>query len=433
MIKSFEQFINENYNENVVITTMCEEYGAPLFNEVSESLMYELNDSINEGRLVIDANMIEESIFGKIGNFFKKKAENIGGKIEQNADELNDLTGQMKSLMDASGRVGENAKLLSMEIDEKEIAQDIYIKIENLYKTAEEICTGLAEKEESMYKTVSEKMTAANEAIKEFTEKSIAIIKEIFEVSKNKISEAYAAVVLFCKKMAEFAKKAMEVIGKGTVLAFCLPFIFAFSVYKAISNGCSMMVEKAKEGAKVVKEAFIKIKDAIVNWAVESFKNVKQLLIDACKAVKDGAIAAYKAIGKAYLAVVAFLGQLVSEAKEQIIEAFNSFVEGIKEFKKEVQAYISEKWEVVTNWYKKTKTAFAEGVKNIWEKTKEKVKGVVDSISDAYKTLKDNAKATWEDVKQWSSEKKKAYYMDVVKYTAEKYGKDEVSSWINEE
>ena len=433
MIKSFEQFINENYNENLAITTMCEEYGAPLFNEVSETLMYELNDSINEGRLVIDANMIEESIFGKIGDFFKKNVEKIGGKIEQNADELDDLKKQMSSLMNVSGKVGKNAKLLSIEIDEKEIAEDVYKKIENLYKTAEEICTKLAEKEENMYKTISEKMTAANEAIKEFTEKSITIIKKIFEVSKNKISEAFAAVVLFCKKMAEFAKKTMEVIGKGTVLAFSLPFIFAFSVYKAIANGCSMIVEKSKEGAKIVKEAFIKVKDAIVNWTVETFKKAKQFLIDACEAIKNDAKEAYKAIGKAYLAVVAFLGQLVSEAKEQLIEAFNSFVEGIKEFKKEVQVFISEKWEVVTNWYNKTKTSFAEGVKNIWEKTKEKVKGVVDSISDAYKTLKSNAKASWEDVKQWSNEKRKAYYMDVVKYAAEKYGKDEVSSWINEE
>lgn len=38
MIKTFEQFINENYNENPVLA-LDEEYGAPLFNEVSESLI----------------------------------------------------------------------------------------------------------------------------------------------------------------------------------------------------------------------------------------------------------------------------------------------------------------------------------------------------------------------------------------------------------
>ena len=71
MIKSFEQFINENYNENVVINTMCEEYGAPLFNEISESLIAEIHNSINEGKLVIDMNMVEEGLFDSVANLFK--------------------------------------------------------------------------------------------------------------------------------------------------------------------------------------------------------------------------------------------------------------------------------------------------------------------------------------------------------------------------
>lgn len=57
MIKTFEQFINENYNEKPVLA-LDDEYGAPLFNEVSESLISEIHNSINEGRLVLDANMI---------------------------------------------------------------------------------------------------------------------------------------------------------------------------------------------------------------------------------------------------------------------------------------------------------------------------------------------------------------------------------------
>ena len=53
MIKTFEQFINENYNEKPTLV-IGEEYGAPLFNEISESLMSAINNSINEGKLVID-------------------------------------------------------------------------------------------------------------------------------------------------------------------------------------------------------------------------------------------------------------------------------------------------------------------------------------------------------------------------------------------
>ena len=72
MIKTFEQFINENYNEKPVLA-LDEEYGAPLFNEVSESLMSEIHNSINEGKLVIDANMIEEGLFDAIITYYQKQ------------------------------------------------------------------------------------------------------------------------------------------------------------------------------------------------------------------------------------------------------------------------------------------------------------------------------------------------------------------------
>ena len=38
--------------------------------------------------------------------------------------------------------------------------------------------------------------------------------------------------------------------------------------------------------------------------------------------------------------------------------------------------------------------------------------------------------ATWEDIKKWSNEKQMAYYKDSIKYAADKWGKDEVSSWL---
>ena len=59
MIKSFEQFINENYNEKPAVM-LNEEYGAPLFNEISEQMLSEINNSINEGTMVIDDNILEE-------------------------------------------------------------------------------------------------------------------------------------------------------------------------------------------------------------------------------------------------------------------------------------------------------------------------------------------------------------------------------------
>ena len=82
MIKTFEQFINENYNEMPSYASFSnEEYGAPLFNEISESLMDEIYDSINEGKLIINANMLEEGLFDKIGDIIKKGMDKISNNL----------------------------------------------------------------------------------------------------------------------------------------------------------------------------------------------------------------------------------------------------------------------------------------------------------------------------------------------------------------
>jgi gas vesicle protein len=433
MIKTFEQFINENYNEMPVLA-LNEEYGSPLFNEVSESLIAGIHNSINEGRLVLDANIIEEGLFDTIGKLFKKGADNAADNAAEKGAEIE----SMKTVMDyllKNPRLdgnGDDIERFGKDINDALKDEKVYQKIEEFCKSAEDICTKLAEKEAEMYKTISEKMKAANEAIKEFTEKAITKINEIVEIAKDKVSAAVAATMLFCKRMAAAAKSALETIGTGVVLAFALPFVLAFSVYKGALKVCEMLVEKVKDGAKHVKEAFIKIKDSIVNWVKDMLVEAKDVLKKACDAVKEGATAAYKAIGKAYLAIVAVLGQLASDAKDAISEAYNKFIDGVKDFADDVKAFISEKWDIVSNWCKKTATAFAEGVKNVWGKVKDKVVAAAGAVKDAYNTLKDNANATWEDIKKWTDDKQKAYYKDSLKYAADKWGKDEVSSWMDE-
>ena len=431
MIKTFEQFINENYNVKPVLA-LNEEYGAPLFNEVSESLLSEINNSINEGKLVIDANMIEEGLFDTIGKLFKKGADKASDKVEDTNASIDDIKGNIDAILNVPGDVGADVIAMGKDLKAAEFDAKVYTKIEELCKSAEEICAKLAEKEEATYKNISEKMTAANEAIKEFTEKSIAKIKEIAEISKNKVSDIIGAVIMFCKKMGEFVKNALAAIGKGVVLAFALPFIFAFSVYKGALKVCEMLVEKIKDGAKFVKDTFVKVKTSIVNWVKDMLAKAKDALKSACDAVADGAKKAYQAVAKSYLAIVAVLGQLASDAKDAISEAYNNFVDGVKDFADDVKAFVAEKWDVVSNWCKKTATAFADGVKNVWAKMKDKVVKTIDSVKDAYQTLKDNAKATWDDIKDWTDEKQQAYYKDALKYAADKWGKDAVSSWIDE-
>ena len=432
MIKSFEQFINENYNEKVVIDSLCEEYGAPLFNEISESLVFEINNSINEGKLTIDANMIEEGLFDTIGKLFKKGADKASEKIEDNNTTINDLKSSLDSILNVPGNIGSDVVAMGKELKSAEMDNKVLAKIEELCKIAEDSCAKLSEKEESMYKTISEKMTAANEAVKEFTKSSIAKIKEIAELSKNKIADVIAAVVMFCQRMAEYTKKALEVIGKGVVIAFALPFVLAFSLYKGSLKVCEMLVEKVKDGAKILKDAFVKVKDAITNWVVDMLKQAKETLKKASDTIKDGAKSAAKGIGKAFLAIVAILGQLASDAKDKISEAYNSFADSVKDFSDDVKAYVSEKWDAVSNWCKKTSTAFADGVKNVWGKMKEKVVSAVGAVKDAYNTLKDNAKATWDEIKEWNDERQQEDMKARMKYAADKWGKDTVESWVNE-
>jgi prophage DNA circulation protein len=431
MIKTFEQFINENYNEKTTIS-FSEEYGAPLFNEISESLMNSINNSINEGKLVIDYDMIEEGLFDSIGNLFKKGASAAGERAAQAREDIDLTQGWMKELIedpdDFSKEVVMLAKDLKSDIRVKEVTE----KIEALCKSAEEICAKLAEKEAETYKTISDKMTAANDAIKKFTEESIAKINEIVTASKDKLSDVVATVLTFCQRMVKFAKDALTKIGQGVVFGLSLPIMFAYSVYKGAVKVCEMLVEKVKDGAKIVKNVFTGIKNTIATWVSETLTKAKELLKSACDAVKDGAKKAYNAIGKTYLAIVATLGQLASDVKDKITETYNKFVDGVKDFSDEVKAYVSEKWETVSKWCKKTSTAFAEGVKNVWEKTKEKVMGVVGSVKDAYKSLEDDAEATWDEIVTWNDERIQNNIKAKMKYAADKWGKDTVASWINE-
>ena len=431
MIKTFEQFINENYNEKTTIS-FGEEYGAPLFNEISESLMSTINNNINEGKLVIDYNMIEEGLFDSIGGLFKKGANAAGERAAQAKEDIEITQDWMKALIedpdDFSKEVVLQAKILKSDIRVKEVTE----KIEALCKSAEEICAKLAEKEAEAYKTISEKMTAANEAIKKFTEDSIAKINEIVTASKDKLSDIVATVLTFCQRMVKFAKDALTKIGQGIVFGLSLPIMFAYSVYKGTVKVCEMLVEKVKDGAKIVKNVFTGIKNTIATWVSETLTKAKELLKSACDAVKDGAKKAYNAIGKTYLAIIATLGQLASDVKDKISETYNKFVDGVKDFSDEVKAYVSEKWDTVSKWCKKTSTAFAEGVKNVWEKTKEKVMGVVSSVKDAYKTLEDEAEATWDEVVTWNDDRIQNNIKAKMKYAADKWGKDTVASWIDE-
>jgi gas vesicle protein len=429
MIKTFEQFINENYNEMITIK-YDDVYGSPIFNEISESLLSNIYNSINEGKLVLDTDMLEEGLFDSVTNLFKKGADKVSDKLKATEKERESDIRSNAGRMLGTGKVefgdfGAVANGLKKQTEEA-----IYKKMIDLCDSAAEICEKLAEKENEMYKTISEKMSAINEAVKDFMDKTIEKINDIVVASKNKVSDVISTVMLFCSKMMEVAKEALKTIGKGVVFAFALPFLFAFAVYKGALKVCEKLVEKVKDGSKVVKESFDKIKTAITTWVSDSLNKAKDFLLEACGKIKNGAKSAVNAIGKAYLAIVAILGQLASDTKDAISNAYNKFIESAKEFTDDVKAYISEKWDVVSKWCKKTATAFAEGVKNIWNKITDKVISITGAVKDAYQTLKDNAKATWEEIQDWDDERKKEMFRAQLKYGVDEWGKDTVSDWL---
>ena len=191
-------------------------------------------------------------------------------------------------------------------------------------------------------------------------------------------------------------------------------------------------VQSARSLFNDEEESFDEIKTAISEWVSDTLKKAKEALVAAGESVKDGVKNAYKAVGKAYLAIVAVLGQLASDTKDMITESYNDFIECAKEFSDDVKSYISEKWDVVSKWCKKTSTSFAEGVKTVWSKVKEKVVAVVDYAKDVYKTLKDNANATLGEVQDWGDEKQKEIIKAQMRYAADRWGKDTVVTWTNE-
>jgi gas vesicle protein len=117
---------------------------------------------------------------------------------------------------------------------------------------------------------------------------------------------------------------------------------------------------------------------------------------------------------------------------DAIKDAFDAFVAGAKEFADEVKTYIKDKWDAVTNWCKNTASAFSDGVKNVWNKMKEKVTAAVGAVKDTYNAIKGYAKDTLDNINKWQDDKQRDFWKFGMKYAVDKWGKDEVSSWLDE-
>jgi methyl-accepting chemotaxis protein len=393
MLKTFEQFISENYNEKST-TFFDEEYGSPFFNEVSESLISSINKNITEGNFVINEKMITEGLFDTVGKLFSKDSDKIEDKMEDGDDSKKNIEDSLsKYIKSIEGKdISEWDDIKFEDVD-----KETHEKIKSLCDYAKDICNDFSEREEKEYKTIGEKLTAVNEAIKQFMKKAINIIVGTIRAATAPIFAAIILVCCICKVMSVLVGTAIIAIRVTTtavirciipIIAITLPILLAYAVYKGVLKVCEKLFGKVKDGAKIVKDAFIKIKEGIVKWVSNSLKKVKDALKKTCDAVKDGAKKAYNAIGKSFIAIAALLGQLASDAKDAISDAYTDFINGAKEFTDEVKNYIKNKWDNISKWCNNTATAFADGVKNVWSKIKEKVYNVTGEVKESFQTFK---------------------------------------------
>ena len=427
MIKSFEQFINENYNE-IPTLSYGEVYGTPFFNEISESLMYNINRGINEGRIVLNTNIIEEGFFDTIGDLVGKLGKKAADKADKYMDNAIDLEDKLLKTVTTA----DNEKDIDKLIDKNLRKEEFFRIIEGLCDDAIALCTKLADKEQKMYDTFDEKMDAANEAVENFKKKLVDAFNSVVEKAKNGVTAVIAFVTTFLHKMSQFVKNALQKIGQGAVLCISLPIMLVYSVYTCAVSVCEKIGQAIKDGAKMLKDTFIKIKDVVASWIAGVITKAKDIISEAAKAIKDGAKKAVEAIGDAWVTVVSVVGQVASDVKDAIKDAYTSFIDSAKEFSESVKSYISNKWDQVKTWCKNTATAFSDGVKNVWNKMKEKVTAAVGAAKDAYNAIKDYAKETIDNINKWQDGKQRDFWKSGMKYAVNKWGKDEVSSWLDE-
>ena len=144
MIKTFEEFINENYNE-IPAVVINDVYGDTLFNEVSESMLSNIYNSINEGKLVLDTNMIEEGLFDSIENLFRKGAKKMKKNIWTNDAKMldtsagieffNNLNRESSNKAEYADEIETLAKQLQL-FDKESKVYEIELKAAYLYEQA---------------------------------------------------------------------------------------------------------------------------------------------------------------------------------------------------------------------------------------------------------------------------------------------------------
>lgn len=419
MIKKFEDFINESKNSIIVEKGV---YGEALFESITNSLMTAVNESINEGKISLEYNMLNEGFFT---NLFKGAAKKAEGKV----DDANEKKDYFKKLSQEVSSGGDLIKL-GLSIKKEEVSENVWKLINTLCEDAVELCEKLNQKEEDAKLAITKKLTETKQAIDTFANKTKETFKQIAEKSKNAIVDTIAALRVLLGKLAESSKKALETIGKGAIIGVCLPFVLVYSTYKSVVKLCEKLCEKSQEVWGSVKETLSKYGNIVSEWFKEQFNNIKTKLIELSKKAQESGETLVREVSKAYLYVVGVCGLIIDKSATAIRDAYTKFIDSASEYSKQVKDYISDRWDKVSTWTKEKSGEFVEGVKSVWSAIKDKVNQAVEATKDVYASLKEYGNDKVDQIENWSDSKKKSFGKTIIAWAVKTWGEDEVKSWI---
>lgn len=420
MIKKFDDFVNESYTSSQIIETGV--YGENLFESISDTLMEKIYDSINENRVSLDENMLNEGFFT---NLFKGASK----RSEEKVDDVEAKKEYFKKLIQETTSGGDIIKL-GLSVKKEEMTETAWKLINTLCNDAVELCDKLNQKEEETKNAITRKLSLTKQAIDDFVKKSTETFQKIVETSKNAVVDVLLSLRMLLGKLAQSSKDALETIGKGAIIGVCLPFVLVYSTYKSVVKLCEKLCEKAQKVWGEVKESLTKYSKVVSDWFKTQLSNIKDKLIDFSKKMKDGEETVVREISKAYLYVVGVCGLVIDKTKSEIRDTYLKFVESAKNYSTQVKDYILDRWDKVTTWSKEKSGEFVEGVKSVWTALKDKVNQVMEAGKDAAERLKEFANSKVDELEDWSDSKQKSFCKSILAYAVKNFGEDEVKSWI---
>ena len=419
MIKRFSEFINESnditFGTNVV-------YGESLFESISNSFIKSINESIYNGDISLEDNILNEGWFT---NIFK----NAGDKAKEKVEDA-DFKKEYFKLLAKEATSGSDIIKLGKTVKKEEIKENVWKYINSLCDDAVELIEKLNQKEEDAKLAITKKLTETKEAIDTFVKKSQDTFNKIASESKNAVVDTIAALRVFLAKLAEISTNALKTTGKYTIIAVCLPFVLAYSTYKSIVKLCERLCVKAKNVWNDVENSLKAYGKVLSDWIKLQINKIKDTLKEWSNRSKEEGQRTVQAVAKAYLYVVGVCGLVIDKTSSAIKDTYNSFIESAKDYTAQIKAYISDRWDKVTTWTKEKSGEFVQGVKNVWSAVKDKVNQVVSAGKDAINKLSDYKDDKVGQIESWTDEKKKTFAKSITSWAVKNWGADEVKSWV---